>query len=102
MAPIRIRNLVKRFGNVTVIPGLSLDIPDHEFVVLVGPSGCGKSTLLRFLAGLERVNEGDVYIGEARVNTVPAARRGIAMVFQDYGLYPHVTGRPAMALAVER
>ncbi|MDZ5695935.1 sn-glycerol-3-phosphate ABC transporter ATP-binding protein UgpC [Chelativorans sp. M5D2P16] len=101
MASIRIRNLVKRFGNVTVIPDLSLDIPDHEFVVLVGPSGCGKSTLLRILAGLESVNEGDVHIGDERVNTVPAAKRDIAMVFQDYALYPHMTVRQNMAFALE-
>ncbi|WEX09833.1 sn-glycerol-3-phosphate ABC transporter ATP-binding protein UgpC [Chelativorans sp. AA-79] len=101
MASIRIRNLVKRFGSVTVIPDLSLDIPDHEFVVLVGPSGCGKSTLLRILAGLETVNEGDVHIGDERVNTVPAARRDIAMVFQDYALYPHMTVRQNMAFALE-
>jgi multiple sugar transport system ATP-binding protein len=101
MASISIRDLVKKYGELTVIPGLSLEIPDHEFVVLVGPSGCGKSTLLRILAGLEAINDGEVFIGERRVNGVPASKRDIAMVFQDYALYPHMTVRQNMAFALE-
>lgn len=101
MASISIRNLVKEYGATTVIPGLSLDIADHEFVVFVGPSGCGKSTLLRIIAGLEPISSGDVFIGETRVNDVPAARRNIAMVFQDYALYPHMSVFDNMAFALE-
>ena len=101
MASIRMQKLVKKYGEVTVIPGLDLEIADHEFVVLVGPSGCGKSTLLRVLAGLESINGGDLFIGDRRVNDVPAAQRDIAMVFQDYALYPHMTVRQNMAFALE-
>ena len=101
MASISIRNLVKRYGNYTVIPDLSLEIADHEFVVFVGPSGCGKSTLLRIIAGLEPITSGDLFIGEARVNAVPAARRDIAMVFQDYALYPHMRVYDNMSFALE-
>jgi multiple sugar transport system ATP-binding protein len=101
MASITIRNLVKKYGGVTVIPDLSLTIDDEEFIVLVGPSGCGKSTLLRVLAGLESIDGGDLLIGETRVNDVPAARRDIAMVFQDYALYPHMTVRQNMTFALE-
>jgi len=101
MASISIRNLVKKYGEITVIPDLGLEIPDEEFVVLVGPSGCGKSTLLRILAGLEAINGGDVFIGEQKVNGVPASKRDIAMVFQDYALYPHMTVRQNMSFALE-
>ena len=101
MASISLRNLVKRYGSTTVIPDLSLEIADTEFVVLVGPSGCGKSTLLRVLAGLEGIDGGELRIGERRVNDVPAARRDIAMVFQDYALYPHMTVRQNMMFALE-
>ncbi|MDP0926267.1 sn-glycerol-3-phosphate ABC transporter ATP-binding protein UgpC [Paracoccus onubensis] len=101
MASITIRNLVKNYGGVTVIPGLDLEIADEEFIVLVGPSGCGKSTLLRVLAGLEAIDGGELMIGDRRVNEVPAAKRDIAMVFQDYALYPHMTVRQNMAFALE-
>jgi multiple sugar transport system ATP-binding protein len=101
MASITIKNLVKAYGNVTVIPDLDLEIADREFVVFVGPSGCGKSTLLRIIAGLEPITAGEVFIGETRVNGVPAARRNIAMVFQDYALYPHMTVYDNMAFALE-
>jgi multiple sugar transport system ATP-binding protein len=101
MAGISIRNLVKRYGNLTVIPDLSLEIADHEFVVFVGPSGCGKSTLLRIIAGLEPITSGDLHIGDRRVNGVPAAQRDIAMVFQDYALYPHMRVYDNMAFALE-
>jgi multiple sugar transport system ATP-binding protein len=101
MASITIRNLVKRYGNYTVIGDLNLEIADHEFVVFVGPSGCGKSTLLRIIAGLEPITAGDLFIGEKRVNSVPAAQRDIAMVFQDYALYPHMRVYDNMSFALE-
>jgi multiple sugar transport system ATP-binding protein len=101
MASISIRNLVKRYGNYTVIPDLSLEIADHEFVVFVGPSGCGKSTLLRIIAGLEPISSGELFIGENRVNGVPASQRDIAMVFQDYALYPHMRVYDNMSFALE-
>ncbi|MCK1739450.1 sn-glycerol-3-phosphate ABC transporter ATP-binding protein UgpC [Bradyrhizobium sp. 139] len=101
MASISIRNLVKRYGNFTVIPDLNLEIADHEFVVFVGPSGCGKSTLLRIIAGLEPISSGDLYIGDKRVNGVQAAQRDIAMVFQDYALYPHMRVYENMSFALE-
>jgi multiple sugar transport system ATP-binding protein len=101
MASITIRNLVKRYGGYTVIPDLNLEIADHEFVVFVGPSGCGKSTLLRIIAGLEPISAGELFIGRDRVNGVPAARRDIAMVFQDYALYPHMRVYDNMSFALE-
>ena len=101
MASISIRNLTKRYGNFTVIPDLNLEIADHEFVVFVGPSGCGKSTLLRIIAGLEPISSGDLYIGDRRVNGVQAAQRDIAMVFQDYALYPHMRVYDNMSFALE-
>ena len=101
MASISIRNLVKSYGGIPVIPDLSLEIADREFVVFVGPSGCGKSTLLRIIAGLEPITSGDIFIGDRRVNGVPAAQRDIAMVFQDYALYPHMSVRDNMSFALE-
>jgi multiple sugar transport system ATP-binding protein len=101
VASVSLRKLVKRYGNQAVIPGLDLEIPDREFVVFLGPSGCGKSTLLRIIAGLESVDEGDLFIGERRVNEIPAARRDIAMVFQDYALYPHMSVFENMAFGLE-
>ena len=101
MASISIRNLVKRYCNFTVIPDLNLEIADHEFVVFVGPSGCGKSTLLRIIAGLEPITSGELYIGDKRVNGVQAAQRDIAMVFQDYALYPHMRVYDNMSFALE-
>ncbi|MCK1716738.1 sn-glycerol-3-phosphate ABC transporter ATP-binding protein UgpC [Bradyrhizobium sp. 141] len=101
MASISIRNLVKRYGNFTVIPDLNLEIADHEFVVFVGPSGCGKSTLLRIIAGLEPISSGELYIGDKRVNGVQAAHRDIAMVFQNYALYPHMKVYDNMSFALE-
>ena len=91
MARVSIRNVVKRFGNVEVVHGLSLDIAHNEFVVLVGPSGCGKSTTLRMIAGLEDITDGEIFIGGDVVNDVPPKDRDIAMVFQNYALYPHMT-----------
>ena len=85
--------MVKRFGDTTVLRGVDLDIPDGDFAVLVGPSGCGKSTLLRLLAGLERVTEGKVFFGQREVTTLEPRERDIAMVFQSYALYPHMSVR---------
>jgi multiple sugar transport system ATP-binding protein len=100
MARIELRNIVKSFGATTVLKGINLVVEDGAFLVLVGPSGCGKSTLLRVLAGLEEVDEGDVIIGETRVNDLPPAKRGIAMVFQSYALYPHMSVRENMAFGL--
>ena len=91
MAEVALRNVVKRFDDVEVVRNISLDIPDNEFVVLVGPSGCGKSTTLRMIAGLEEITAGDIYIGGEVVNDLPPKDRDIAMVFQNYALYPHMT-----------
>ncbi len=101
MAEVTIRDLKKFYGGVQVIHGLDLDIADGEFVVLVGPSGCGKSTLLRMIAGLEEVSSGDVRIGERRVNNLPPSERDIAMVFQNYALYPHKTVAANMGFALK-
>ena len=91
MATVDIRNVRKSFGNFEVLHGVSVDISDGEFVVLVGPSGCGKSTLLRMLAGLENISAGEIAIGGRVVNLVPPKDRDIAMVFQNYALYPHMS-----------
>jgi len=91
MAPVAIRDVRKAFGSVEVIHGVSVLIGDGEFVVLVGPSGCGKTTLLRMIAGLENITAGEISIGERIVNHVPPKERDIAMVFQNYALYPHMT-----------
>src|SRR5882757_3136120 len=91
MADVALRNVVKRFDKVDAVREISLNIPDKEFVVLVGPSGCGKSTTLRMIAGLEEASAGDILIGGEVVNDVPPKDRDIAMVFQNYALYPHMT-----------
>jgi len=93
MSAIELKNVQKRFGDVTIIPGLDLSIEDGEFVVFVGPSGCGKSTLLRLIAGLEDVSGGTISIDGRDVTQVSPARRGLAMVFQSYALYPHMSVR---------
>jgi len=93
MASLTLRNLHKRFGKVDVIRGVDLDIEDGEFTVFVGPSGCGKSTLLRMISGLEDIMAGELRIGDRLVNDVQPAKRGVAMVFQSYALYPHLTVR---------
>jgi multiple sugar transport system ATP-binding protein len=91
MAEVRIRDLTKSYGAMQVVHGVNVDIQDGQFVVLVGPSGCGKSTLLRMIAGLEGITGGTVSIGDRVVNNLPPAERDIAMVFQNYALYPHKT-----------
>ncbi len=101
MASVTFENVAKRYGNVTAVSNLNLDIPDKEFLVFVGPSGCGKSTSLRMLAGLEDISEGTIYIGERPVNDVPPKDRDIAMVFQSYALYPHMSVYDNMAFALK-
>ena len=90
MANVKMHSIYKKFGNTEVIHGVDLEIEDNEFVVFVGPSGCGKSTLLRLIAGLEDVTSGEIEIDGDQVNFLPPAKRGIAMVFQSYALYPHM------------
>lgn len=103
MATIRFENVKKSFdnGKVTVIPDLSFEIKDKEFIVLVGPSGCGKSTTLRMIAGLEEISDGTLYIDNQKVNSVPPKDRDIAMVFQSYALYPHMSVYKNMAFALK-
>lgn len=91
MASVTIQNVEKTFGSLRVIHGVNIEVQDHEFVVLVGPSGCGKSTLLRMIAGLETISDGEIIIGDRVVNKVPPRDRDIAMVFQNYALYPHMS-----------
>ena len=100
MAGVEIRKVRKSFGRVDVIHGIDLTVKDGEFVVLVGPSGCGKSTLLRMIAGLEGVSDGEIAIGGKVVNDLPPRSRDIAMVFQDYALYPHKTVCENMAFGL--
>ncbi len=101
MAPVALRQIRKSFGAVEVIHGVNVDITDGEFVILVGPSGCGKSTLLRMIAGLEQISQGDILIGERIVNNVPPKERDIAMVFQNYALYPHMTVADNMGFSLK-
>ena len=100
MASVTIGQVHKYFGRTHIIQGVSVDIADGEFCVLVGPSGCGKSTLLRMIAGLEEISGGDIFIGDKRVNDMPPKERDIAMVFQNYALYPHMTVRDNMAFSL--
>ena len=101
MASVTYKHVYKRYGDVEVIKDLNLDIEDKEFVVFVGPSGCGKSTSLRMLAGLEEISEGEIMIGDRVVNDVPPKDRDIAMVFQSYALYPHMTVYDNMAFGLK-
>ena len=100
MADLQLKSLRKAFDDVVILPGVDLEIRDGEFMVFVGPSGCGKSTLLRCIAGLEDITAGELFIGGELVNEVPPARRGIAMVFQSYALYPHMTVAENMAFGL--
>ncbi|EEW26526.1 ABC transporter ATP-binding protein [Rhodobacter ferrooxidans] len=102
MAALTLVNVTKSFGKTDVIKGVDLEVQTGEFCVFVGPSGCGKSTLLRMIAGLEDVSSGEVMINGARVNDVAPAKREIAMVFQSYALYPHLTVRDNMGLALKQ
>jgi len=102
MASVKLKNIYKRFdGGVTAVSDFNLDIADKEFVILVGPSGCGKTTTLRMVAGLEEITEGEVYIGDKLVNDVQPKDRDIAMVFQNYALYPHMTVFDNMAFGLK-
>ena len=101
MASLQLKNVVKDFGSAKVIRGVNLDVHDGEFVVFVGPSGCGKSTLLRMICGLEDITSGELFIDGTRANDVRAADRGLAMVFQSYALYPHMTVYQNMAFGLE-
>lgn len=100
MPEIRLESLVKRYGDVQVLHGIDLDIEDKEFTVLVGPSGCGKSTTLRMVAGLESVSDGEIYIDNKPISHIDPKDRGLAMVFQDYALYPHMNVAENMSFAL--
>ncbi|MBP0482167.1 ABC transporter ATP-binding protein [Sagittula salina] len=102
MTALTLENVSKSFGKVEVLKDIDLTVEDGEFIVFVGPSGCGKSTLLRVIAGLEEATSGEVSIDGEKVNGIPPARRGIAMVFQSYALYPHLTVQDNMALGLKQ
>src|ERR1700751_423640 len=101
MAQVALRNIVKTFDRTPAVQGINLDIPDREFIVLVGPSGCGKSTTLRMIAGLEEGTSGNISIGGEVVNDLPPKDRDIAMVFQNYALYPHMTAYENMSFGLK-
>ncbi|HBF31425.1 ABC transporter ATP-binding protein, partial [Rhizobium sp.] len=101
MAVVRIENLKKHYGALQVIHGVDLDVGDGEFLALVGPSGCGKSTFLRMIAGLEEISGGDIFIDDVRINELSPRERDIAMVFQNYALYPHMTVAENMGFALK-
>src|SRR6202795_5224397 len=101
MASVAIRDVRKAFGATEVLHGLDISIADGQFVVLVGPSGCGKSTLLRMIAGLENITAGEIKIGDRVVNNLPPKERDVAMVFQNYALYPHMTVAANMAFSMK-
>jgi len=101
MADLTIKNLKKSYGNVEVLKGINLEINDNEFVVFVGPSGCGKSTLLRSIAGLEEVSSGEIFLDNKEITELAPAKRDLAMVFQSYALYPHMSVRKNMSFALE-
>ncbi|HJV49776.1 MAG TPA: sn-glycerol-3-phosphate ABC transporter ATP-binding protein UgpC [Geothrix sp.] len=101
MANLQFKALRKSFGDAEILHGIDLEIQDGEFIVFVGPSGCGKSTLLRCIAGLEEISQGELFIGSQPMNEVPPSKRGIAMVFQSYALYPHMTVAENMAFGLK-
>src|SRR5919112_914733 len=101
MAGVTLDHITKKYGEVTAVNDLTIQVRDQEFLVLVGPSGCGKSTALRMIAGLEEITAGDLYIGERRVNDVAPKDRDIAMVFQSYALYPHMSVYDNMAFGLK-
>ncbi len=102
MAPVRLCGVSKKFGQNVVLHEIDLEVADREFLVLVGPSGCGKSTLLRLIAGLEEVSDGSIYLGDRQINHLPPKARDIAMVFQSYALYPHMTVYNNIAFGLRR
>ncbi len=102
MAPVRLCGVTKKFAENTVLREIDLEVADREFLVLVGPSGCGKSTLLRLIAGLEEVSDGSIYLGDRQINHLPPKVRDIAMVFQSYALYPHMTVYNNIAFGLRR
>jgi multiple sugar transport system ATP-binding protein len=101
MAQVTLRNVSKKFGDVSVVKDVTLTVPDKSFFVVVGPSGCGKSTMLRMVAGLEDITSGEIYIDDRLINRVPSKNRDIAMVFQNYALYPHMTAYENMAFGLK-
>ena len=102
MASLQMKNIKKVYaGNVTAVSDFNLDVADKEFIIFVGPSGCGKSTTLRMIAGLEEISGGELYIGDRLVNDVEPKDRDIAMVFQNYALYPHMTVYDNMAFGLK-
>ena len=101
MANVRLESIKRRFQNVTAVEDISFEVPNGQFWVLVGPSGCGKSTVLRTIAGLETVTSGKLYIGDRLVNNIPARQRDVAMVFQNYALYPHMTVAENIAFGLQ-
>src|SRR5215213_4978346 len=105
MAAIQLKDVIKRYGKgkaeLQVIHGVNAQVADREFIVIVGPSGCGKSTLLRMVAGLEEISEGEIWIGDRVVNNLEPAERDIAMVFQNYALYPHMSVFDNMAYGLK-
>jgi len=101
MAEVKLKNIRKLFGKVEAVKDFTLDIEDGEFIILVGPSGCGKTTTLRMVAGLERITSGEIYIGERLINNVAPKNRDIAMVFQNYALYPHMNVYKNMAFSLQ-
>ena len=101
MARVLLNGVTKRFGNVIAVNDVDLEVKDREFIVLVGPSGCGKTTTLRMIAGLEEITEGTISIGDTVVNDVPPKDRDIAMVFQNYALYPHMDVYNNMAFGLK-
>ena len=101
MSSVKLKNVSKKYDSKVVIDSIDLEIKDKEFVVLVGASGCGKSTILRMIAGLEEITDGDICIGDKKVNDIPPKDRDIAFVFQSYALYPHMTVRENIAFGLK-
>src|SRR5512138_3420702 len=101
MSNVILKNVVKRFGQVTAVDNLTIEISDQEFAVLVGPSGCGKTTALRMIAGLETITSGEIFIGDRLVNDMAPKDRDVAMVFQNYALYPHMNVRENMGFGLK-
>src|SRR4051812_1632411 len=101
MGQVILKNVVKNYGKTLAVKGIDLEIPDGEFMVFVGPSGCGKTTLLRMIAGLEEVSAGEIHIDGQLANDMPPAKRRLAMVFQSYALYPHMSVYENMAFSLK-